>query len=232
MPDQPSSPAPNDRFKPEMPHIPGVSDNPVKTGGAVGRWTVAGGLIFAILAVVLAARFLTKPRRAESLPPAAAQIDVPAPVSDLTAAVPVAAEPDSVIATVGELLKPWSSKAFIFRDPSTGGSVAAVLIRLPGGSAALSSGYWSIVMKPIYGNCQLDYVKDPQKLKTDYGYRRATHPMVANPCTRSLYDPLRYATLPGDVLARGAVVQGTDLRPPLGIEIQLKGKQIIATRME
>ena len=87
-------------------------------------------------------------------------------------------------------------------------------------------------MKPIYGNCQLDYVKDPQKLKTDYGYRRATHPMVANPCTRSLYDPLRYATLPGDVLARGAVVQGTDLRPPLGIEIQLKGKQIIATRME
>jgi hypothetical protein len=56
--------------------------------------------------------------------------------------------------------------------------------------------------------------------------------MVANPCTRSLYDPLRYATLPGDVLARGAVVQGTDLRPPLGIEIQLKGKQIIATRME
>jgi hypothetical protein len=87
-------------------------------------------------------------------------------------------------------------------------------------------------MKPAYGDCQLEYVEDIQKLRADYGYRQTRHPMVANPCTRSLYDPLKYTTLPGNVLSRGAVVQGTDLRPPYGIEIKIKGKEILATRME
>jgi len=43
---------------------------------------------------------------------------------------------------------------------------------------------------------------------------------------------LKYAAIPGGVLARGAVVQGSDLRPPLGIEVKLKSKQILALRME
>ena len=56
--------------------------------------------------------------------------------------------------------------------------------------------------------------------------------MVGNPCSRSVYDPLKYAALPGNVLARGAVVQGSDLRPPLGIETKVHGKDILALRME
>jgi len=87
-------------------------------------------------------------------------------------------------------------------------------------------------MKSAYGNCQLEYVQDVQRLQTEYGYRQARYPMVANPCTRSLYDPLKYTTLPGNVLSRGAVVMGTDLRPPYSIEIKVMGKDILAVRME
>jgi hypothetical protein len=87
-------------------------------------------------------------------------------------------------------------------------------------------------MKAAYGTCQLNYIDDLQTLGTDYGYQQARHPMVGNPCSRSLYDPLKYALLPGNVLARGAIVQGSDLRPPLGIENKIHGKQILAVRME
>jgi hypothetical protein len=31
---------------------------------------------------------------------------------------------------------------------------------------------------------------------------------------------------------RGAIVQGSDLRPPLGIELKVQGKNIQAVRME
>jgi hypothetical protein len=87
-------------------------------------------------------------------------------------------------------------------------------------------------MKAAYGTCQLVYIDDLRKLKTDFGYEQARHPMVGNPCSRSVYDPLKYAPLPGNVLARGAVVQGSDLRPPLGIETKVHGKDILAVRME
>jgi hypothetical protein len=107
-----------------------------------------------------------------------------------------------------------------------------LIIRLPTGSPNQASGYWSFAMKAAYGTCQLDYIDDLQKLRTDYGYQQAGHPMVVNPCSRSVYDPLRYAPLPGNVLARGAVVQGSDLRPPLGIETKVLGKQLLAVRME
>ena len=233
MSDQPSLPPARERFKAEMPHIPGVSATlPARTSVIGHRWIVAGGLTFLVLAVMVTARYLSKPHRAEIAAPVVAQIDVPAPIPDLPVSLPIDAETDQVIATIGELVNPWSFKTFVFHDPTSKVSVAALLIRLPGGSASRPSGYWSTTMKPIYGNCQLDYVEDVQKLRTDYGHRRATHPMLANPCTRSLYDPLQYAALPGDILARGAVVQGSDVRPPLGIEIKLKDKQILAIRME
>jgi len=31
---------------------------------------------------------------------------------------------------------------------------------------------------------------------------------------------------------RTAIVQGSDIRPPLGIEVEVRGKDILATRME
>jgi len=165
------------------------------------------------------------------VPVATPQIDVPAPVPDLTASVPVASEQNPVIAVVSEL-KPWGTKQFNFHNRTTGENVPALLVRLPNGSSAQASGYWSFAMKPAYGNCQLEYIDDLAKLRSDYGYQQARHPMVGNPCSLSLYDPLKYAAIPGGVLARGAVVQGSDLRPPLGIETKVHGKQILAVRME
>ena len=56
--------------------------------------------------------------------------------------------------------------------------------------------------------------------------------MVGNPCSRTLFDPLRMTNLPGNVWVRGAIVQGSDLRPPLGVELKIQGKEIQATRTE
>jgi hypothetical protein len=56
--------------------------------------------------------------------------------------------------------------------------------------------------------------------------------MVGNPCNRTVYDPTKLSNLPSNVWVRGAIVQGSDLRPPLGIEIRVQGKNIQAIRME
>jgi hypothetical protein len=57
--------------------------------------------------------------------------------------------------------------------------------------------------------------------------------MVGNPCSRTVFDPLKTANLPGaSVWVRGSIVQGSDLRPPLGIEIKVDGKKILAVRTE
>jgi len=231
MPEQPSQP-PNDRFKAEMPQIPGVSTpTAIKPAGTGVPWLVMAGLIAVLIALVVGGKVLSKSRRPEAPPAPAAQIDVPAPAPDLTPSLPVATEQDPAVAVTSEL-KPWDAKRFTFRNRLTGESVPALLVRLPTGSSTQASGYWSFAMKAAYGTCQLDYIVDLQKLRTDYGYEQARHPMVGNPCSRSVYDPLRYGPLPGNVLARGAVVQGSDLRPPLGIETKVTGKEILAIRME
>jgi hypothetical protein len=130
------------------------------------------------------------------------------------------------------MAQPWSSKQFFMRNGLTGENVPALLIRLPGSSAAQENGYWAFSLNAPYGNCQIEYVTDLDKLKTDYGFKAAKHPMVGNPCNRTLFDPLKLTNLPGNVWVRGAIVQGSDLRPPLGIELKVKGKTIQAVRME
>jgi hypothetical protein len=236
MPDQPQLPT-NDRFKAEMPQIPGVGgDAGRRTGPGGGPWLVVGGLAAVLVAVFVGGRVLSKSRRAEvPVAPssqASAQIDVPAGpvIPDLP--VPVATESDPVVAQVGELAKAWHAKPFMFRNKDTGANVPALLIRLPGGGAGQAGGYWAFAMKAAYGSCQLEYVQDLGRLRNDYGYRAGSHPMIGNPCSRTVYDPLKYAAIPGNLLARGAIVQGTDLRPPLGIEVKIKSKDILAVRME
>jgi hypothetical protein len=232
MPDQPTQSTPNDKFKADMPEIPGVSSPGAKPASSGFPWLVMAGLVAVLVAIFVGGRLLSKPRRGESAVPAASQTDSVARQPDLAAAVPVVTEQGSAVAQVGDLPKAWSSREFTFRNRVTGETVNAILVRLPGSPAGQSSGYWSVAMKAAYGSCQLEYVEDLEKLRDDYGYRVANHPMVGNPCTRSLYDPLKYAPIPGNVLARGAVVQGSDLRPPLGIEVKVQGKQILAARME
>jgi len=236
MPDQPQ-PAPNDRFKPEMPQIPGVGGGArSRSGPGGGPWLVVAGLASVLIAVFIGGKVLSKSRRVESLAgpvsQSAAQIDVPptSTVPDLP--VLVATESDPVVAEVGELAKPWDSRQFAFRDRATGGNVPALLIRLPGGGAAQPGGYWALAMKAAYGSCQLEYVQDIARLREEYGFRRASHPMIGNPCSRTVYDPLKYGSIGGNVLAREAVMQGSDLRPPLGIEVSIRGKDILAISME
>jgi hypothetical protein len=231
MADQP----PTERFKPDMPEIPGVagqSRKPAKQKNLTPV-LVIGSLAALVLVLFLGGRLLfhAKPADAPAVQ-ATPQIEVPPPAPDPTASLPHVTDAAPQVATISAMAKPWSSQQFLFRNPVTGANIPAILIRLPDGSASQPSGYWALQLKVAFGNCQLEYVSDLKKLRSDYDYRAARHPMVGNPCTRSLFDPLKMANLPGNVWVRGAMVQGSDLRPPLGIEIQIKGGQILATKME
>jgi hypothetical protein len=144
----------------------------------------------------------------------------------------VATDDDPVIASVAEMSKPWSAKEFIFRDRTTGENIPSLLIRLSGGSASQAAGYWGLVMTSAYSTCRLEYITDLDKLRTDYEFRNAKHAMVGNPCTRTVFDPAKMIMLPGNIWVRGAIVQGSDVRPPLGIEIQIKGRNVLAVRRE
>jgi len=131
------------------------------------------------------------------------------------------------------MTKPWSTKDFFMRNHLTGDNVPALLVRLPAGPATQPSSYWAFATSAPYGNsCQLEYITDPAKLANEYGFRGSKHPMVGNPCSRSVFDPLKLTNLPGNVWVRGGIVQGSDLRPPIGIEVQIQGKEIQAVRME
>jgi hypothetical protein len=229
MPDQ-STP---ERFKPEMPEIPGVSAQATRRAGGNPAIRLVGGLLAVLLVVILGARLALRPKHVE-LPPAQPppQIEVPPPAPDPSAAIPRATEANPGIASVTEMAKPWSSKDFFFRNRLSGENIPSLLVRLPAASAAQPDGYWAFAMNSPYGNCQLEYVTDLEKLRNDYGFRTAKHPMVGNPCSHTVFDPLKITNLPGNVWVRGAIAQGSDLRPPLGIEVKIEGKDILAVRME
>ena len=220
------------RFKTDMPQIPGVSAKPSSSQPGFKPVRLIGflaGLIFCLVCV----RWALRPRAAE--PPAATptpQIEVPAPAPDANAALPHATEADPGVASVEEMAKPWSSKDFIYRNRLSGENVPAVLVRLPTGSANQQTGYWAFSLNAPFGNCRLEYVAEIKKLKTEYGFLAAKHPMVGNPCSRTVFDPLKMMNIPGGAWVRGAIAQGSDLRPPLGIEVEIRGGEILADRME
>ena len=229
MTDQP----PSDRFKTEMPQIPGVTAPGHRAGSANPAVKLVIGLLALLLVVFVGARWALRPKRvapraSEQQP----QIEVPAPAPDPASLLPHATEGAPGIADTTEMAKAWTTKDFFIRNRLTGENIPAVLIRLPTGSPFQSSGYWAYETKAPYGNCQLEYITDVGKLKKDYGFRGATHPMVVNPCSQTVFDPLKLTNLPGDVWVRGAIVQGSDLRPPLGVDIRVEGKNILALRAE
>jgi hypothetical protein len=228
MPDQP----PSQRFKSDMPQIPGVSAQGARAQPGFKPVRLIGflaGLVFLLLCV----RWVMRPKRVDAPPAAAApQIDVPAPAADANAALPHATESQPGIASVDEMAKPWTSKDFFYRNRLSGENVPAVLVRLPTGSASQSTGYWAFSLNAPFGNCRLEYVAELEKLRADYGFRDAKHPMVGNPCSRAVFDPLKMMNIPGGVWVRGAIAQGSDLRPPLAIEVEIRDKEILAARME
>jgi serine/threonine protein kinase len=134
------------------------------------------------------------------------------------------------VAAVGELAQPWSSRRFFFRSLTLSKNVPALIIRLPG-PASESKSYWAFSLEAPFSQCQFAYIDNVAKLSSEYGFE-AAHPMVVNPCSRAIFDPLQLKELPGNILVRGAIVQGYDLRPPYGIEVKVSGNQVHAVAME
>jgi hypothetical protein len=224
---------PYDPFKPAQPEIPGV---PTRTGhgGKIASlkfrlsqmqmppvWLAI--TIAAAIVVGIGIAWLNRERPAEEVAPAR-QASAPRAVEPAARAEQLPSGPGQ-IATTDELAKVWSSKRFIYRDESTGDQTKAIVVKIPGGS------FWGFSLREPFGTCDLEYVTDLQKLDSQYHYR-ADHPMVGDPCNRTVFDLTRYGTNSAGRLVRGQVAQGSAVRPPIAIEIRTSGKQVIAARME
>jgi hypothetical protein len=221
------------RYKPDMPQIPGVPTVPPRSPHSNPLLPLIAGVVVFGLILLLAVRWFTHsrpvvPAHVEPAP----QIEVPPPPPDPASLLPHADAAHPAIAELADLSKPWSSADFFVRDLGTGESVPATIVRLPYGSPTVPAGYWAFSHKAPSGTCQLEFIKDLDKLRREYDFLAATHPLVGNPCSRTLYDPLKTVNLPGNIWIRGAIVQGSDVRPPLGVEIKIKDKQILAIRTE
>jgi len=223
-----------DRFKAEMPHIPGVSDarpqdSAVQKPASSKRFLI-GALLIVTCSVVVVAGLRMSRSGASSLPAADA---LPLPESSTAAATsepPLPSAPGP-IATTEELAKPWTSKKFNYVRPDTHETVSAMVIRLPGVAGDRSNAYWAFGLVPPFGRCDMDYVTDPKELSARYGYS-TNHPMLAAACNGSLYDPLRMGVIGSGAWVRGEVAQGPGIRPPTAIRIQVTGHSIIADRIE
>jgi len=142
----------------------------------------------------------------------------------------VASVDNPEVAAVSELTKPWSSKKFFFRGETSAAYVPSMIVRLPG-PAAQSKSYWAFSLDVPFGQCKFEYVEDLGALAEKYGVQ-SRHPMVVNPCSQSVFDPLNMKELPGKILVRGKIVQGPDVRPPFGIQVRVRGNSIQALRVE
>ena len=134
-------------------------------------------------------------------------------------------EGPTVAATVEELSKPWSAKKFIFINPVTQEKIDAMVIRLPGGE------YWAFSLQAPFGRCELEYVTDLTVLSVQYRYK-ASHPMVVSPCESTIFDLLKVGPLEGNTWARGEIVQGGSLRPPISIDVKVSGRSVVADSIE
>ena len=225
--------APASRFKADMPQIPGISGPSARPPRRNPLMPLMVAFLVLGLVILLAVRWFSRSKPAESarVEPAP-QMDVPAPPPDPNALLPHVTEFNPVVASLADLAKPWSFVDFLLRDRLNGEEIPATIVRLPDGSPTLASGYYAFSRKPIYGSCKLEYVTDLTKLRDEYEFRAARHPLVGNPCSHVLYDPLKTASLSGNTWIRGAIVQGSDIRPPYGVELKVQGKDILAIRAE
>ena len=222
---------PPTKFKAEMPQIPGVGGSPATSAAWSGKpvvLSVGFGAVLVLLGGIVwwTVHSMGRPaaRTSEVTEALPAEPAESAPVS-LPAAGPVTA------ATVEELAKPWSAREFVYIDPVTHSSVPAMVIHLPGGTANSAASYWAFSLEAPLQNCHLEYVADLHDLATRFGFH-AAHPMVASACDGTIFDPLRMGTIASGAWVRGEIVQGAGLRPPIAIEIKVKGAILIADRIE
>jgi hypothetical protein len=225
---------PKPRFSADMPNIPGVTgaaahEEEARIGTNWGRAAVAVGalLVLGSFGAWMMTRTPHHEAEAEAIP-----VLQPSPAVDELPPRPVAHHAISnEIGTVDQLAAPWSAKKFTYTRPLNGQELPAIAIRLPGTNGRTASSYWVILLKSPFGNCPLEYISDTKEISSRFGFS-ATHPMIADGCSNTLYDPTRMGTLPNGSWARGEIVQGAGYRPPLQIEIRLDGDKLISVRSE
>lgn len=213
-------------FQTAQPAIPGVpARSPEKPAPSAVRkqqppylWAAGGAAI--LLTVVALAWWAHSAKQAAN----AAAHAAPPPAVSQAAAQPVETLPvaPGKIATTAQLKEPWSSRKFFYRYPS-GITFLAMVVHLPGDT------YWAFSLQEPYGTCELE-LASVQRLR-DYYELAANYPMVGDPCTRSVYDLTRYGNGPNG-LVRGAIAAGTGSRPPLAVEVEVQGSDIVASRSE
>jgi hypothetical protein len=230
----PDKPAENrfDPFRPEMPQIPGVSQGSRQakrgfSGLDTQRLLQIGGIVAAMVMIgaVVFWWVKSKSRGVANQASDAEVADQESPTPPLPNAIAPAHDGPTVAATVDELSKPWTAKKFTFVKPVTQEKIDAMVIRLPSG------GLWAFSLQGPYGRCELEFVTNLASLASTYGYN-SSHPMVVNPCDRTLYDPLKVGALGGNTWVRGEIVQGSGLRPPISIDVKVSGRSIVADSIE
>ena len=221
-------------FQPEMPQIPGVTDGSrhAKHGlDAPERQRFPQiAIAAAILALIVGTGFWWFKAKSRAAAAASAEAEI-AEHAATTSAPPLPSpiapihEGPSRAATVEELSKPWSAKKFNFVRPITQENIDAMVIRLPSGEL------WAFSLQGPFGKCELEFVPDSTVLASKYHFN-ANHPMVVNPCDSTVYDPLKLGAVGGNTWVRGQIVQGSSLRPPISIDVKVRGRSIVAEGIE
>lgn len=222
-----------DPHRPEMPNIPGVvpvAERPRSVFSEMDPQLLAliGGITAGVLVIVVSIFWWVKikPRPAADASAATTEVSEPAvPTLPLPVTNAAAQDGPTEVAKIEELNQDWASKKFTFVRPFTHENVDAMVVRLPGGEL------WAFAAQTPYGRCELEFVADLGRLATEFGYR-ADHPMVVSPCERTVFDPLKVGPLGGDTWARGEIVRGSALRPPISIDVKVIGRSVFADRIE
>jgi hypothetical protein len=220
-------PAPQTKIAPQMPRIPGVPQTAPSHPGLQLKPLVTV-ITIALLCVFGFAFWIFHSRSAAAKPPLS---DETAASQTLTSAPPDAdSDPEAdAIGTLYELAAPWSSKKFLFVDPNTHQSVPAMVIHLPG--SAEKPSFWAFALTNEFSRCELQYVTDLTAISQRFAYP-AEHPMVVSDCDGILYDPLKMSTLPDGTWVRGEIVRGGGIRPPIAIQVEVRGRNLTAKRIE
>lgn len=221
-------PAQQRKMVPAMPRIPGVSDAPKARPFDPKPLIVGAALMLAVCAAIFSLWIWHQHHgKVQAAVPAQA---APEPAIQSPPPAAKAANTDSdAIATLDELAKPWAYKKFDFVDPNTHESVPAMVIHVP--SSGGHEVFWAFSMNTPFSQCELQYVTDVAALSQRYAYPVA-HPMLVSDCDGTLYDPLQMSTLPDGSWVRGEIVRGGGIRPPIAIQVHVRGRVLVADRIE
>jgi hypothetical protein len=230
MEPSPSPEQQHSKFDAAMPEIPGVAHNDATHPPHAWTYVAVAALLLSAFSGVWWLLHTPAPSGAAAPGPAPSQIDPP-PVSSLPAAPDDSAASLNDAGPVEQFAEPWSSKQFMYSHDLSREKQRAVVIRLPGGNEHSPASYWAFLLQEPYGQCQLEYVSDLQRIADKFAFA-AQHPMVVDSCTNTVFDPLKMATLPTGAWVRGDIVKGPGFRPPFGIEVKIEKDHIVAGRAE